>query len=116
MNLGPCVEINHPFFVSFSKDNALTLVEIDIRPIELNQFTDPHSGRRQQINDCKVTDILAVIPQDFHILVRDGLLYLLAGFYLMNATDGAFHDKVLIFQPGEERREDSADVVDSDLA
>ena len=116
VNLGPGIEINHPFFVTLAEDNALTLVEIDIRPIEFDQFTDTHSGRGKQVNDGKVTDILAVVPQDFHIFVRDGLLDLFAGFHLVDAADRAFHAEILVLQPGEEGREDPSNVVNGDLA
>ena len=44
VNLSPGIEINHPFFVTLTEDYALTLIEIDICAIELDQFTDTHSG------------------------------------------------------------------------
>lgn len=44
VNLRPGIEIDHALLVSFAKNDALALGEIDICAVELDQFTDTHPG------------------------------------------------------------------------
>ena len=43
VNFRPCIEINQPFLVTFTKDHAFTLIKIDIFPIERHHLTNTHS-------------------------------------------------------------------------
>ena len=44
MYFGAGIEINDSLFVTFAKDNALALIKVHIRTIELYQLPDAHSG------------------------------------------------------------------------
>lgn len=44
MKFGSCVEVGNALFVSFALDNTFPFVEVDIVPVQLHQFTYPHTG------------------------------------------------------------------------
>ena len=83
-------------------------------------LTNNYAGTKVKVDGEEYTivrqsDILAVVPQDFHVFIRDGLFDLFAGFHLVDAADGAFQDEIFILKPGEEGRENPADVIDGNL-
>ena len=69
MDFSAGIEIDDPLLVALSKHNALAFIEVHIRAIELYEFPYSHSGGRKQVNHCQVSDVLAVIPENLHILI-----------------------------------------------
>ena len=61
MDFGSGIEIDFTLFVAFSEDYALAFVEIQVVAVHSDEFSDSHSGRGEQVNECKVTDLSAVV-------------------------------------------------------
>ena len=72
--------------------------------------------RSQDINDCKVTPIRAVVTQLLQLLISEHFLNKSVCFYLVNAPHRAFGNIILIFEPRKETGEDATHIVDSYFA
>ena len=114
--LRPGVEIHLPLFVPLAEHDALAVREVDILPVEEHQLADAHSGGRQQVDQSQIPTVFAVVAHDLQRLVGVGFLDRSARLYLVYAADGAFHDVVLILQPGKKARKDPPDIVDGGLS
>ena len=99
MDFCPGIEINDPFLTSFSENNALSLIEVDVIAVEGNHLTNTHSGGCEKVNHSEIADIAAVVPHDFQCLIGVGFLDHLCRFYFVNPAYRTFHDVVLILKP-----------------
>ena len=111
MCLSAGLEVNKALLVAFSRDDALALIEVDVRPVEPYQFAHTDAGRGKKIYHRQVAFVVAVVAQGLHLLVADGTLHPRAGLHLMDSSHRTLDDIVFLFQPGEERGEDAADVI-----
>ena len=116
VDFGFGVEIDRSFFVTFSEDDTFAFCKINVRPVEIDQFTDTDAGGNEKIDDGSITGVAAFISEFFEIFIGQGFFDDLGGFYFMNTADRAFKDIIFIFQPGKERRHNAADIVDGDFA
>ena len=111
MDFCTSIEIDHTLFIAFSKNNTLAFIEVDILPIEFDQFTHTHTGRGKQIYDCKVSNIFTVVTQGFKILISENFFYLCARFNFMDSSDWALYNIVFLFKPRKEGGEYTTDIV-----
>ena len=105
------VKVDSPFFIPFSQDDALPAVKINIRPVQVYQFSHTDPGGDQEIDDRQVSGMAALIPQALQILVSQSLFYKLSCFDFVDAAHRTFGNIVLILQPDEERRHNVPNIV-----
>ena len=107
MNFCSCVKVHLSLFITLAKHDALSAFKIHITAVELYQFTDADASRGQKINHGKVTCIVAVVAHKLQRFIRIGFFYRFSGLDLMNPPHRTLYNIVLVFQPSEERGEDT---------
>ena len=102
--------------VALSEHNALTFVQVNIGAVELYEFAHAHARGGEEVDNRQVSLDTTVFANRFKVFVGKSFLDDERHFHAVNASDRAFDDVVLIFQPGKEAGHDTSDVVDGDLA
>lgn len=110
------IKIDRAFFVAFAQDDTLPFIKADIGAIQFDQFPDTDSRGSQQIQQCPVTGMGTVVTESLQHFVGKGLFYQFCCLDFVDASDGAFRNIVLVFQPGKERGKDAPDIVQGYLA
>ena len=116
MDLRSRIKIDLSLFVALTKYNTFSIFKIHVSPVELDQLSDTNPGRGKQIDHCEVTGIVTVVTHQLQRLIRVCLFDRLAGLDLMDSSDRTFHDVVLVLQPREEGRQNTAHIIQCDLA
>lgn len=63
------IKINPALFVALAEDDAFPFRKIDIRAIEVNQFSDADPGGNKEIDDGEIAGVAALITELFKILI-----------------------------------------------
>ena len=111
MNLCPSIKVYNAFLVTLTENHTFTLIEIDVRFVQQNHFTDTHSCRSQHINHCQVSKFCAVVTHFLQILVRIGFLDISCRFHLMDTANRTFQNIILVLQPREKAGQNPADII-----
>lgn len=99
MNFRFGIKINGAFFVALSENDAFPFGKINVRAVELYEFSYADAGRNQKIYNRQISGMSAPVTELFNIFICKSFLYYLSRFYLVNAPDGAFYYIVFIFKP-----------------
>ena len=116
MNLCPGVEINFPFAAAFPENDAGSLVEVYIRSVQFDQFSNTHPGGSQQFHHCQVANFRTSITQNFNGFVGKRFFNDLCGLDPMDTPHRTFNDIIFILKPGKKAGENPAYIVNSNLA
>ena len=99
MCLGAGIEVNDALFVAFSRDDTLTLVEVDVRPVESDKLSNAYARRGEEVYHCQVALVVAVVAQGLHLLIADSALHSCAGLHFVYSSHRTLDDIVFLFQP-----------------
>lgn len=70
MMAGGTVEVYFAFFGSFSEYDTVHAGEVNVLPVQTDQFTDAHSSRVQEFNYGEISFLLTGTAQNLSLFVR----------------------------------------------
>ena len=111
MKLCFCIEIDPTFFITFSKYNAFSSFKINIRNIQIHQFTNTYTCWIKQINHSQIPRTLTMISKHFNCLIWYDFFYRLFRFNFVNAPHRAFQNVIFFLKPRKETRNISSHII-----